>query len=91
QYCGATRPASQLSLDHVVPRSQGGKTTWNNIVSSCLPCNSKKGGRTPSEARMKLLNEPKMPDRNPAMVVSQKDAKYQIWEAFVPTEDVANT
>ncbi len=55
QYCGDDFPPSQLSFDHVVPRSRGGKTTWENIVSCCFGCNSKKGGRTPQEARMKLI------------------------------------
>lgn len=91
QYCGNTRPASQLSLDHVVPRSQGGKTTWMNIVTSCMPCNSRKGGRTPDEARMRLLSKPEAPTSNPAMAISTTDPKYEIWRDFVPSQGVANT
>lgn len=83
QYCGKSRPTSQLSLDHVMPRSQGGKTTWANIVSSCLPCNSRKGGRTPEEARMKLLSTPVAPTSNPAIALSSTDPKYSIWRDFV--------
>jgi 5-methylcytosine-specific restriction endonuclease McrA len=52
QYCG---DAAELTFDHVVPRSQGGRTTWENIVAACGPCNLRKGGRTPSEAGMPLL------------------------------------
>ena len=58
QYCGAHFPLSELSLDHVVPRSQGGLTSWTNIVCACVACNVRKGGRTPDEARMALIREP---------------------------------
>ncbi len=50
QYCGKRFPTSELSLDHVVPRSRGGDTTWENIVCSCVACNVRKGGRTPTSA-----------------------------------------
>ncbi len=83
QYCGQTRPASLLSLDHVVPRSHGGKTTWENIVCSCLRCNSRKGGRTPSQAGMRLLSHPAKPAHNPAMSLPLDDPKYAIWKTFV--------
>lgn len=61
QYCGLTGGRSDLNLDHVVPRAQGGKTVWENIVCSCIPCNAKKRDRTPSEAGMKLLSQPRRP------------------------------
>jgi 5-methylcytosine-specific restriction endonuclease McrA len=83
QYCGQDRPASQLSLDHVVPRSHGGKTTWENIVCCCMQCNSRKGGRTPSQAGMKLLTEPSKPRSNPAMSFSLDDPRYASWKTFV--------
>jgi len=85
QYCGQTRPMSQLSLDHVLPRSQGGKTTWENVVCSCTHCNSKKGGRTPSEASMRLLSHPVRPHANPGMVATLKDPRYESWKTFLPT------
>jgi len=50
-----------LTLDHVLPKSRGGPKTWDNIVSSCHKCNEKKGARTPEEAGMKLLKEPRRP------------------------------
>ena len=58
QYCGSHE---DLTFDHVVPRSKGGQTTWENIVVCCVPCNAKKGGRTPKQAGMKLLNHPQRP------------------------------
>ena len=61
QYCGKRLPTTELSLDHVVPRSQGGKTTWDNIVCCCVKCNVKKGGRTPEQAHMPLLYAPYVP------------------------------
>lgn len=61
QYCGEKLPMSQLNYDHVVPRRQGGKTVWENIVVSCYPCNERKGGRTPDEAGMRLLTVPVKP------------------------------
>ncbi|MHB2025804.1 MAG: HNH endonuclease [Elusimicrobiota bacterium] len=53
-YCGNRFPPADLNLDHVVPRSRGGKTDWTNVVTSCVPCNLKKGSRLPDEAGMKL-------------------------------------
>jgi len=66
QYCGKRYSTTELSLDHVVPRSRGGSSTWNNIVCCCLRCNVRKGGRTPNEASMALITPPKKPRRNPA-------------------------
>jgi 5-methylcytosine-specific restriction endonuclease McrA len=62
QYCSKTLRSAELTMDHVVPRSQGGGASWENLVASCGPCNRRKGGRTPRQARMKLLNEPKRPE-----------------------------
>ncbi|MFZ9098645.1 MAG: HNH endonuclease, partial [Burkholderiaceae bacterium] len=61
QYCGKRFPTSELSIDHVVPRSQGGKTTWTNVVTACRGCNHRKGNRTPEQARMPLLYVPYVP------------------------------
>jgi 5-methylcytosine-specific restriction endonuclease McrA len=61
QYCGHRFPRRELNYDHVIPRTQGGKTIWTNIVASCKTCNSRKGGRTPEQARMKLLKQPVRP------------------------------
>ncbi len=65
QYCGGKKTMRELNYDHVVPRIRGGKTVWDNIVASCYPCNGKKAGRTPEEAKMRLLNHPRQPKTLP--------------------------
>ncbi|WP_153557791.1 HNH endonuclease [Roseimaritima sediminicola] len=84
QYCGQSKPTSQLSLDHVVPRSLGGPTNWENIVCCCLRCNSRKGGRTPQQAKMKLLSTPKRPRHNPQLTQAAQDPRYACWKTFLP-------
>ena len=79
QYCGKNKPGSELSLDHVVPRCQGGLTTWENIVVACTDCNAKKAGRTPKEANMKLLSVPKKPSYN----FFPGDVRVKSWEQFL--------
>lgn len=64
QYCGKRYPANELSLDHVVPRMQGGSSSWDNLVCCCIRCNRRKGGRTPEQAGMKLMAIPVKP-KNP--------------------------
>ena len=83
QYCGRHFPLHQLSLDHVVPRSRGGATTWENIVCACVSCNVKKGGRTPHEARMKLVQRPAKPQRNPMLVLKLNNPKYESWRTWL--------
>jgi 5-methylcytosine-specific restriction endonuclease McrA len=61
QYCGEPYPMSELTFDHVIPVAQGGRKDWENIVTCCISCNRKKGGRTPEEARMRLVRVPKRP------------------------------
>ena len=65
QYCGERFPRRRLNYDHVIPRKQGGKTVWENIVSSCYPCNARKGGRTPEQAKMHLIRPPFKPKELP--------------------------
>lgn len=65
QYCSVELPMGELTYDHVIPRSQGGKTVWTNIVSCCVRCNEHKAGRTPEQARMKLLKIPVQPKDTP--------------------------
>lgn len=62
QYCGARPGSEELTIDHVVPRAKGGTTTWENVALCCVDCNRKKADRTPKQAGMKLLSEPKKPD-----------------------------
>ena len=59
QYCHRIMPSGDLTLDHVVPRSRAGETTWENLVACCHPCNNRKGSRTPEEAGMKLARAPR--------------------------------
>ncbi len=83
QYCDGKFPLSELSIDHVVPRSQGGKTTWENVVCACVACNVRKGGRTPVQARMALRKVPVKPKTSPLVVLKLGSAKYQSWRAFL--------
>jgi 5-methylcytosine-specific restriction endonuclease McrA len=59
QFCAAAFPASELTLDHVVPRSRGGRSSWENLVACCYACNNRKGDRTPEEAGLKLQRRPR--------------------------------
>lgn len=67
QYCGARATSRELTFDHVVPRSQGGNTTWDNIVTACGRCNTRKGGRTPHQAGMSLRKAPARPKDLPTL------------------------
>jgi len=59
QFCGCTLPAGELTLDHVVPRSRGGRSSWENLVACCYQCNNRKGDRTPEEAGLRLVRRPR--------------------------------
>jgi 5-methylcytosine-specific restriction endonuclease McrA len=83
QYCGRKLPRSELNLDHVVPRSQGGKTSWENVVCSCVPCNLRKGGCTPEQARMKLKKKPLRPRWTPFFRGSARRVTYREWLPFL--------
>ncbi len=75
QYCGARLPVHALNYDHVVPRVQGGKTVWENIVTSCYDCNARKRGRTPEQAGMRLLRPPVKPKTLPMTTVLPRDGR----------------
>jgi 5-methylcytosine-specific restriction endonuclease McrA len=83
QYCGKKFPSHELSLDHVVPRSRGGETTWDNIVCACVRCNVRKGGRTPQEANMRLVRPPVKPKRSPQLTIKLGNPKYESWKSFL--------
>jgi 5-methylcytosine-specific restriction endonuclease McrA len=83
QYCGRKLARSELNLDHVVPRSQGGKTSWENVVCSCVPCNLRKGGRTPEQASMKLFKRPLRPRWTPFFRGSARRVTYREWLPFL--------
>lgn len=61
QYCGVQKPTPDLTFDHVIPRSRGGRTTWQNVVAACGPCNLRKGNRLPRECGMWPRSEPRQP------------------------------
>lgn len=85
QYCGQQFPTEDLTFDHVVPRSRGGKTTWENIVTACggtSGCNSLKADRTPAEAGMKLLRTPKKPHFLPAVTVKMNGRIPNEWRQY---------
>ena len=67
QYCGVEHPVGDLTFDHVLPVSQGGKKNWENIVTSCIDCNRRKGGRTPAQADMRVIRQPSRPSRSPVV------------------------
>ncbi|MHC4743531.1 MAG: HNH endonuclease [Planctomycetota bacterium] len=83
QYCGKRFPMSELSLDHVIPRSVGGEATWANIVCACAKCNVKKGGRTPKQAHMKLVKKPIRPKRHPLIRIHLGHQRYRSWKQFL--------
>jgi 5-methylcytosine-specific restriction endonuclease McrA len=85
QYCGRNRPASELSIDHVLPRSRGGRTTWENCVLACVRCNSKKADRTPREVGFRLLKAPKKPTWSP-LIESLPQAQPESWSRFLRTK-----
>ena len=87
QYCGISPPRSDLNLDHVVPRTQGGRTTWENVVCCCVSCNRNKGGRTPRQAGLRLRRQPARPRWSPVMSVSASKVRYHEWRPFLIPDD----
>jgi len=89
QYCGRKLPRAELNLDHVVPRSRGGSTSWENVVCSCLVCNLRKGGRTPEEAGMRLLRPPVRPRWTAAFRIATRRVIHRQWMPFLGLVDAA--
>ncbi len=89
QYCDEQFSRQDLTIDHVIPRSLGGKSIWENVVCSCVDCNRKKGGRTPDQARMKLSIKPKKPVWDPFSNIYIKTIRYKEWEPFLSFIDVS--
>jgi 5-methylcytosine-specific restriction endonuclease McrA len=89
QYCGEKLPRSELNLDHVVPRSQGGLSTWENMVCSCFTCNRVKGGRMPEEAGMHLIRKPFRPEWTPFMLETFSFKRYHEWRPYLNMVDAA--
>ncbi|MBC99542.1 MAG: HNH endonuclease [Halobacteriovoraceae bacterium] len=89
QYCKKKELPSKLTLDHVLPQSRGGKTTWENIVSCCSPCNTKKANRLPHEAGMKLLKRPKIPKWSPQLYLRLKNDDPEEWNQWFGLKKMA--
>src|SRR5215472_5812217 len=83
QYCGRRKTRAELNLDHVIPRSQGGRTTWENVVCSCVECNRRKGGRTPRQARMRLQRRPAKPSWTPMLTHIGAKIRHEEWRPFL--------
>ena len=83
QYCGVRFQSRDLNLDHVVPLSRGGKSSWVNVVCCCISCNSRKGGHLPHEAGMRLIRVPVKPRWHPLVKISFASSHYDIWKNFL--------
>lgn len=82
QYCGSQPGRQDLTIDHIVPKSKGGATTWENVVAACRRCNGKKGNKTPAEAGMKLLAEPARPQYFAMAYLTSVEAR-DAWEKYI--------
>jgi 5-methylcytosine-specific restriction endonuclease McrA len=87
QYCGRTFGSPELNLDHVVPRSRGGVTTWENIVCSCIACNKRKGGELPGQAGMRLIRRPVRPQWAPQFTFAPRAPVHREWLPFLSLVD----
>jgi len=85
QYCLNTFSDAELTLDHVVPRVSGGKTSWTNVVAACGSCNRRKGGRTPEQAGLHLRSPPRRPQWSPLSVTQRLPEQEvpEIWRAWI--------
>jgi len=83
QYCCKTFDRKELNLDHVIPRDRGGQTTWENIVCSCIPCNTRKANRLPHEAGMRLKRKPERPKWRPFMQITFGIPHDHAWKHFL--------
>jgi len=83
QYCAKVFPRAELNLDHVIPRDHGGRTTWENIVCSCIPCNSRKANRLPHQAGMRLIRKPVRPKWRPVISLVLGNQPHEAWKGFL--------
>jgi hypothetical protein len=83
QYCGSKPPLSDLDIDHVTPRSRGGISSWQNLVTACRTCNLRKGNATPEEAAMELLNKPHRPNWTASIELASVPRYFSEWEPFL--------
>ncbi len=83
QYCGNVFKIADLTIDHIKPKSQGGKLNWKNSATSCFPCNNKKGDRTPDQAQMQLLKEPVVPNASLANEIITMSEIHPDWNMYL--------
>jgi 5-methylcytosine-specific restriction endonuclease McrA len=86
QYCGTRVKVSEFEYEHVIPRAQGGKTTWENIVVACTSCNQRKGGRTPLQAGLQLRSIPRRPDKSFArrrLTLGWREGMPESWRSYM--------
>jgi len=83
QYCGRHFDKRDLNLDHVIPRDKGGLTTWENIVCSCIPCNTRKGNRLQYQAKMQLIRKPERPKWRPFVHITFDSQVHDSWLHFI--------
>ena len=89
QYCGKKFARHELNLDHVIPRTVGGRTTWENVVCSCIECNRRKGCRTPVQASMHLKKPPGRPSWSPLYGFPLRNWAHQEWKPFLRMVDAS--
>ncbi|MDQ8194277.1 HNH endonuclease [Coraliomargarita sp. SDUM461004] len=89
QYCGNHFDAGHLNMDHVIPRDRGGRTSWENIVTSCISCNSRKANRLPHQANMRLLRKPERPRWRPFVSSLIGQSYDSDWDHFINTKQLA--
>ena len=82
QYCGAQRPVSQLTQDHIVPRSLGGRSCWENVTTCCVDCNALKANRTPEQAGIRLRGRPRRPDWLPMFILRLGETTPDAWKSY---------
>ncbi len=96
QYCGTGVHRREFQYEHVIPRAQGGRTSWENIVVSCMPCNQKKANRTPAQAGMRLLSQPVRPRSLPLAGARDDDMHFspgmpEAWKSYLRSHAYWNT
>ena len=83
QYCGRSGKSADLNIDHMIPRSRGGSSDWENVVVACVSCNRRKGNRLPEEVGMKLARIPRRPRWQPVISLSQATQPHPQWRPFL--------
>lgn len=84
QYCGTKKEVAELTVDHVLPRAQGGRTEWENVATACQDCNAKKADKTPQQAGMRLRRKPERPDWVPLLTLKvSREQAPEVWQGYL--------